>query len=157
MIQVYAFPKAQQLMLRGIISFLCTLILGLHLRLQPFKEKWSNYLETGLLIILCLISTLSTISTQQSITGIKAFITVLAALPLLPVFPLGWKYLRRTVVPKLGKAVSRKSQSQRRIGPMQSAGRQSQSQRGYVPPTPQTNIDEDIGNTKKLVEDGGTL
>merc|ERR1711879_709247 len=77
---VYAFPKTQQLLLRGIITFFCTVILLIHARVQPFKERCNNILETILLLLLCLISTLTTISTQDSSIYITHAITVLSAL-----------------------------------------------------------------------------
>merc|ERR1712190_686112 len=93
---VYAFPKSQQLLLRGIISFMCTVILAIHVTVQPFLEPINNYLETALLLLLCLISTLSTIN-GQGVTNINTTITLLAALPLLPLFYLAPMYCKKSV------------------------------------------------------------
>lgn len=140
-VQVYAFPKTQQLLLRGIIAFFCTLILVIHVKVQPFLEPLNNRLETALLLILCLISTLTTIDSQQSSRSISNTITVLSALPLLPLPFLAVKYCRRTVVPRINEVVWSKSRSDDE----------------YVPPPTQGDVDEDIGNTKRLVDDDKLL
>lgn len=141
MLLVYAFPKTQQLLLRGIIAFFCTVILTIHVKVQPFWEPWNNHLETALLLILCLISTLTTIDTQQSSKSISNAITVLSALPLIPLPFLAVKYCRGTVVPKINQVVWSKSRSEQE----------------YVPPEPQMHIDEDTGNTKMSVDDNKLL
>merc|ERR1712217_615607 len=102
---IYALPKTQQLLVRGVISFFCTVILVIHVKVQPFEKALNNQLETGLLLILCLISTLTTISTQQSSTHITNCITVLSALPLLPLPWLMFGYCQLKVVPRVKEKV----------------------------------------------------
>lgn len=66
---------------------------------------------------------------------------MLSVLPLLPLPFLAIKNCRRTVVPKINEVVLSKSRSEDE----------------YVPSQTQGDVDEDIGNTKKLVDDGKFL
>ena len=125
-----------------LIAFFCTVILVIHVKVQPFQRPINNQLETVLLLILCLISTLTTISTQQTSHHISNAITVLSALPLLPLPWLAFKYVRFSLVPKIKNTV---------------AWSRSMSHHEYEPPEPQSSVDEDIGNTGKLVDDDKML
>ena len=147
---VYAFPKAEQVLLRGIISFLCTIILAIHVKTQPFINPLNNWLETALLLLLCLVSTLSTISSETSTEAISITISILSALPLLPLPFLAFKYCKRRVVPKIKK---------RRMVAASKAGGKIED--NYVPPTAlvanNQDVDEDVGNNTVKVEDDDLL
>eukprot|EP01083_Nonionella_stella_P284525 968693_1 len=134
---VYAFPKQRQILLRTIVSFMCTIILVIHVKLSPFVEPVNNHLETVLLLLLCLVSTLSI---PQQDTG-QRIIAIVAAAPLIPLPFLMWCYCKQRVIPTVRRGVLRSTAS---------VNEDQLVRCDYEPPTKlikQNNTDDDFGNT----------
>eukprot|EP01083_Nonionella_stella_P144083 449166_1 len=123
---VYAFPKSKQILLRTIMSFMCIIILSIHIKLAPFVSTLNNRLETASLLVLCFVSTLSI--PKQNIG--QQIIGYVAALPLIPLPFLIHCYCQQCVVPTVKRSIAFSTELIR-----------------YVPPTiKQNNIDNDFGN-----------
>ena len=126
LVSIYAFPKSNLYLLRSIIAFSCGIILCIHIKFQPFKEKINNHLETGLLILLFFIASLSTISETDGVP-IQTLIVICAVLPLCALPFLFVKYWRKTLKPGL------MSLSEKRINwKARKSGRKSRSKKYSV-------------------------
>ena len=110
LISVYAFPKGNQYLLRALISFFCGIILSIHVKVQPFRYKINNHLETLLLLLLFLVSTLSTVSDTTGL-DLKYPTSTIACIPLLFLPYLAFRYCRNRVVPHVKDMVVKSKQN----------------------------------------------